>query len=155
MFLSHFYSDIALVKLPSSVQFSIYIRKISLSPEPTNAGAHVTTMGYGLVYTNVFPQNLQYTKFKTVDIQQCGNIQSLNLIPKYGTVCAKGTQSGLCFGDMGDPLVSADNGKLVGIAISAWGDCDVGPQRFTGIFPYIEWIKKVMNPVAFVRVTAV
>lgn len=139
------HSDIALVKLPRYVQVSDYVNPIRLSSVPPTAGTDVITMGYGLVYTNVFPQNLQYTQFKTVDLKECA--------PDTG-VCAKGTQSSLCFGDIGGPLVSAITGRLVGIAISTWGDCEVNrPQSFTAISSYIKWIDGIMKSTGFVQNT--
>lgn len=150
---SHFDSDIALIKLPRPVKFSDYVRPIPLSTVSTNAGSHVITMGYGLAKTNVFPDNLQHTTFKTIASQECAP-HTLNLIPKDSLLCAKGTLSSLCFGDMGDPLVSAYSGKLVGLAISTWGDCEVDhPQTYTNIHPYIDWIDGVMNFFAFVQNT--
>lgn len=119
-----------------------------MSSVPITTGANVVTTGYGLVKTKVLPHNLQYTKFNTIDMQNCvKEIDLHKLISKYSLVCAKGVQSSLCIGDVGGPLVSADTGKLVGIGIFTYRDCEVGPQGFTGIYPYIEWIEGVIEGV--------
>lgn len=144
---SLFYSDIALVKLPSPVKFSDYVQTIALSNVPTTISKDVITMGYGLVKTNVLPQNLQYTKLKTIDMLLCTE-STHNLISKYSVVCANGTQASLCAGDKGGPLVSATTGKLVGTAIFTSRDCKEGlPQGFAGIFAYTEWIDGVIEGV--------
>lgn len=102
------------------------------------------TTGYGLVDVKLFPQNLQYTKFKIIDLKECVS-NPKNFTPKNSLICATDTQSRLCFGDVGGPLVSTKSGKLVGFAIFTHGDCEVGPQGFTGILPFIKWIENVVK----------
>lgn len=106
-------------------------------------------MGYGLINEKVFPKQMQYTKFKTIGLHECAPIK-LNLIPKDSLICAKDAQARICLGDAGGPLIS-DTGKLMGVAISTWGDCEVGPQSFTGTYAYIEWIHKVMKTMTFLQ----
>lgn len=107
-------------------------------------------MGYGLAKTNVFPDNLQYTKFKTISSQECIPAYANGSIPQAGLICAKGLLSSICFGDMGDPLVSALSGRLLGIAVSTWGDCEVNhPQTYIDVVPYMSWIIKIMNDFRF------
>lgn len=129
------------------MQFSDYVQPIHLSFEPTTAEMNALTMGYGLVSFNEFAQNLQYTNMETVDLKECLS-KKYNLTSKNSLVCAKGTQSSLCIGDVGGPLVSIDTGKLIGISIYIGGDCELNrPEGFTGIIPYIEWIKEVTGGV--------
>lgn len=136
--LSPFSSDIALIKLPSILQFTDYVKSIKLASAPTAIGADAITLGYGRVSEDIFPQNLQYTKFNTINKLEC-TTDEYKLIPDYRVACAKGTQSSICIGDVGGPLVSA--GKLIGVAISTWKECEVDhPQGFTDILPYVEWI---------------
>lgn len=126
------------------MKFSKYIQPISLSSVPPAIGMDTITMGYGLVDRKLFPHNLQYTKFNIIDLKECvSNAQ--NFTPKHSLICAKNSQSRLCFGDVGGPLVSTKTGKLVGFAIFTHGDCEVGPQGFTGIYAYIKWIDNVMK----------
>lgn len=143
-FTSNFYSDIALIKLPSPVQFSDYIKPIALSSVPTATDTDVTITGYGLVKPKIFPQNLQYANLKTVDVQEC-ELNAHNSVAKDSIVCTRGTQSRLCWGDGGGPLVSTDSNKVVGVAIFTWGDCEDGPQGFTSVVPYLEWINGLMD----------
>lgn len=138
---SYFSSDIALVKLPSPVQFTDYVKPIELSSERTAIGKDVTTMGYGRVNEDIFPHNLQYTEFNTIGKLEC-TTDEYKLVRNYHVVCAKGTQSSICTGDVGGPLVSG--GKLIGVAISTWNECEVDhPQGFTSIIPYMEWISGI------------
>lgn len=145
-----FNSDIALIRLPRRVPFSEYVRRISLSSAPIFANTQVITLGYGLVKNSVFPDNLQHTKFQTTECAP----HTLDLVPKDSLVCAKGVLSSLCVGDMGDPLVSGLTGKLVGVAISTFGDCDVDrPQTYISVSPYIDWIHRTMDSFSFVQNT--
>lgn len=141
--LFNFYSDIGLIKLRSPVQFSDYVQPIRLSTKPTTANTNAIVLGYGRVSPNIYPENLQFTNFKTLDLQECLK-KTYNLTSKNSLVCAKGVQSSLCTGDIGDPLVSADTGKLIGVAIYIGKDCELNrPQGFTGITSYINWIEGV------------
>lgn len=142
-FFSQFDSDIALVRLPSPVKFTDYVQPITLSTEPITADANVIALGYGLVSFNVYPQNLQFSNMKTIGLQECIK-NTYNVTLKNGFVCAKGAETSLCVGDVGAPLVSADTGNLVGVAIYIGGDCELNrPEGFTGIIPYIKWIEGV------------
>lgn len=137
-------SDIALIKLPSFAQFSDYVKPIQLSTIPTAIDLDVTVMGYGLVKPKVFAQNLQFTNFKTIDALEC-RLDAENSISKSNIVCTKGAESALCLGDGGNPLVSTDTGKLVGVAIETRGSCGVRPQGFTDITAYTDWIVGLMD----------
>lgn len=122
-----------------------------LSSVATYGDANAITMGYGVVKTSVFPDNLQFAKFKTINSEECPYAKS---VAKGSLVCAKALLSSLCFGDMGDPLVSALSGRLLGVAISTWGDCDVNrPQTYTDVTPYMDWIVKTINEFAFAQYT--
>lgn len=109
-----------------------------MSTESTAIGSDAITLGYGRVNEDIFPQNLQYTKFNTINKLEC-TTDEYKLMPNYHVVCAKGTQSSICIGDVGSPLISGS--KLIGVAISTWKECEVDhPQGFTSIKPYVEWI---------------
>ena len=142
-----FFSNIGLIKLPSAVVLSDYVQPIPLSCAPTPIGADAIAMGFGFLKNDQMPQNLQFTKLKTVGLQECKQ-DTQKLISKNGIVCASETNTVLCHGDLGDPLVSSDTGKLIGVTIYALGDCQVGdPQGFIGISAYIEWIGDVIDGV--------
>lgn len=135
------------MKLPSLVKFTDSVQPIRFTSIPTVAGLDVFAMGFGLVNDKVFPHNLQYASFKTIPLNECAPVKP-NLIPKDSLICAKDVQSRLCLGDAGNPLVNSYTGKLMGIAVSTWGDCEIGPQSFTGINAYIDWINRIMNDIA-------
>lgn len=128
---------------------SEYIRHILISCVPTPIDTKAITMGFGRVSAadNIFATTLQYTKLKTIDVQEClSNIQNLHNLTnnKNDLVCASG--SGICRGDKGGPLVSTKTGKLIGIASYADGNCTPGrPVAFNSIRPYIQWIEGIIN----------
>lgn len=137
-----FHSDIALIKLPSSVWFSKSLYIIPLATSPTLTATDVVTMGFGRLSPKdkAMPSTLQYIKLKAVDLQKCLK-DTQSLISKNSFICANGTQTtSMCKGDLGNPLVSA--GKLIGIASFRNEDCKLGiPHGFTGISSYTQWIE--------------
>lgn len=146
-----FHSDVALIKLPKSVRGSEYIRKILISCVSTPIATDVITMGFGRVSTTdkILATTLQYTKLKTIDVQEClsNTRDSHNLTEaKNSLICASGPETSICRGDKGGPLVSAKTGKLIGIASYADGNCTLGsPNAFNGISPYIQWIEGIIE----------
>lgn len=146
-----FSSDVALIKLPKSVRSSEYIRNILISCVPTPIALDAITMGFGRVSAtdNIFATTLQHTKLKTIDVQEClSNVQNMHNLTnaRNSLICASGSETSICRGDKGGPLVSAKTGKLIGIASYADGNCTVGrPDAFTGISPYIQWIESIIE----------
>lgn len=146
-----YYSDVALIKLPKSARRSEYIRNILISCVPTPIGSDAITMGFGRVSAtdNIFATTLQYTKLKTINLEECvSNTQNLHKLTnaKNSLVCASGSETSICRGDKGGPLVSAKTGKLIGIASYANGNCTLGsPDAFNGISPYIQWIEGIIE----------
>lgn len=146
-----FRSDVALIKLPKSVRRMEYIRNILISCVPTPIGSDVITMGFGRVSSTdkIFATTLQYTKLKTIDSQECvSNTKDLHSLTegKNSLICASGSETSICRGDKGGPLVSTKTGKLVGIASYADGNCTLGsPDAFNGISPYIQWIEGIIE----------
>lgn len=60
--------------------------------------------------------------------------------------CLGSENSHICKGDSGGPAVDLSSGELVGIA--SWGQdfaCSDGPDVFTKVSKYREWIEKNMN----------
>lgn len=149
-FISLFSSDIALLKLPSPVRFSEYIKPIVLPTLSIASGMEVIAMGYGManLASKVFPKNLQYTTLRTVGLQECAPVKP-NLVPKDTLICAKDAKATICLGDGGGPLVSPKTNKLVGIAVSSWDNCEFGPQGFTSTTAYLGWINGIMGTIKF------
>lgn len=143
----HFSSDIALIKLPTPVEFSEFIQPIELSVAPINLGKDVISMGYGLVNLIVdgIPENMQYTNFKMTELRKCAP-NAEKPFGRVGVICANVIQGRLCHGDMGAPLVSPDTGKLVGIAISSTSNnCEVSlVQSFIDISAHRIWIESTI-----------
>lgn len=104
-------------------------------------------MGFGRITDKKFAKILQYSQMQTIEMQKC-IADTQYLISKNSVVCAVGTQSSICKGDLGGPLVSANTGKLIGIATFVDADCEVGRrQGFTGVSAYIQWIEGVTEGV--------
>lgn len=140
-------SDIALIKLPSVVWFSQNIHTIPFACLPSDSGTHAITMGFGRTSENKHAKTLQHAKLITVELQRCV-ADTQHLISKNSVVCVIGTQSSICHGDLGGPLVSARSGKLMGVATYIDKNCEVGRrQGFTGITAYMQWIEGVMEGV--------
>lgn len=127
------------------MEFSKFVQPIKLSDSvaPINLGKGAITAGYGLVnlILNGIPENLQYAKFKITETRKCGPIAEK--ARRFGVICGNVIQGRLCHGDRGNPLVSPETGRLVGIAIpSTWHDCEINrPQNFIGISAYYKWIE--------------
>lgn len=133
-----------MVKLPSPVKMSNYVQTVPFASVPPTIGNDVLTTGYGVLKPKLPPQNLQFTNLKTIDMQKCVK-DPQTLISRYSVICANGTQTSLCGGDVGNPATDK-TGKLVGLAIFTGKNCGVGlPQGFTGVFAYTEWIDGVIE----------
>ena len=105
LLISH--SNIALIKLPSPVEPSDYVKTIELSCSPAAADTEVITMGYGLVTPEIYPHHMQYTKLKTIDFQECQNktknlIKTRRMISKNSVICANGLKTRNSDGDSGN-----------------------------------------------------
>lgn len=62
------------------------------------------------------------------------------------TICTENEpRQGLSWGDYGTGLISAENGRMLGIASVFMFAADGGtPDIFTRIQPYLEWIQQTM-----------
>lgn len=145
-FVSYFYSDIALIKLPQKVESTKTIKPVKLTCEPPKNLA-VTVVGNGLLNSTdkEIAPILQYTDLKTVPLLRCLPTFPF-LIYRKSVLCVIGAQQkSACRGDSGGPLISNTNGTLVGLTSfgSAEG-CHLGyPQGYTSIASYLDWIKEV------------
>lgn len=137
------WNDIGLIKLPKSVEFSAFVRPISL-PITCNSNERkkAIVMGHGLTSetSRRLPDVLQYASLKTLSMAECKQTFPF-LILRKSVICAFG-ESGqsVCTGDSGSPLVSEN--ILIGISSFIHSaNCDAGlAQGFTDVLPYLSWI---------------
>lgn len=98
----------------------------------------------------VFATHLQYLDVNTLTNAECrrrfDDPLHLALIHDE-TLCAFAQHGqGICFGDIGDPLIS--NGQIIGIA--SWGRrCGLGvPDLYARVSAFSNWIQEVSGVVA-------
>ncbi|XP_072394852.1 brachyurin-like [Diabrotica undecimpunctata] len=151
-------NDIALIKLPSSVESNEYIQVISIATEDQvkeELGELVVVSGWGLTYYG-YPDSMatvplaEWLVVLNNTDSECGRFGTL---VKDTNICCSTTNSWdgplqLCDGDWGDPLVNDGKNKtLFGIAsFTAYESCVMGkPNIFTNVPKYSEWIKSNAN----------
>lgn len=138
-------NDIALIRLPSRVQFSDTIQAVNLpSPGDRFYNREVVAIGFGVTNTTnrQLPPVLQWAQLNTISNLRC-LFDFPFLFGRQTVICARGSQQeSVCFGDSGGPLVTADSHTLVGIASFVSGNgCHLGnPQAFTRVRQYLDWI---------------
>ena len=137
-------SDIALIKLPSPVNFTKVIQPITLSCKSSN-WVGVTAIGNGYMLNKNRAPILQYAdKLKTISLFLCV-FNYPKVAFRTGIMCAVGLdESSVCMGDSGGPLIDNDSNKLVGItSFGPAHGCDFGlAQAFTRVSAYTKWIEK-------------
>lgn len=105
-----------------------------------------------------FPEHLQFQRTKILNLTECKHsfaelserytgMPVNKMIARLGinNICTINQENeGLCFGDLGNALVSKD-GKL--IAVSSWASHNGQdlPDVFTKTYPYLRWIRDEMN----------
>lgn len=139
-------SDIALIQLPQTVEFSELIQPISFVCS-SDKGMDVIAIGNGRMKDSdrTAPPILQYTELMTVSMLKClGNFPFL--IFRESAICVKGKQQkSTCHGDSGGPLVWMLNNSLIGVtSFSSSKGCESGyPMIFSRISFYNDWIRNV------------
>jgi len=140
-------NDIALIYLPSNLQYTNCIQPVRLRCIPGNlAGQRTTAIGWGATFTGggVVP-NLRHVNLTVITNAQCRAVFG-NIITDC-IICTDGNgPRSTCHGDSGGPLVYLENDGVytqVGIAsfVASIG-CDVGlPAGFTRLnCCFLSWI---------------
>ena len=141
------------MKLPSPVEFTIFIKPITLpcSSSPNiGGGLNVIAIGNGARAYNDYKigLKLQYVELQTIEMQTC--LETLELIkPGKNLFCAKDVlgEHSICFGDSGGPLIKNDTGELIGI-INGPSDTKCQskhPQVFIPVSAYMDWIQAAVT----------
>uniref|UniRef100_A0A8W7Q020 Peptidase S1 domain-containing protein n=1 Tax=Anopheles coluzzii TaxID=1518534 RepID=A0A8W7Q020_ANOCL len=139
-------NDVALVKLPSKVEFSERVQPVRLpTGDEDFAGREVVVSGWGLMVNGgQVAQELQYATLKVIPNKQCQKTFSPLLVRK-STLCAVGEElRSPCNGDSGGPLVLAEDKTLVGVVSFGHAQgCDKGhPAAFARVTAFRDWVKK-------------
>jgi len=145
--------DIAIVTLPTPLEYSDSIKNIDLYEDKTTSldGVDGTVSGWGRYSdsSNAFYPILRHASAKIISKTECTKFFSADVV-KDTNLCLDGKDGkGVCYGDMGGPLTVIKDGKvkLAGIAsfVSPWG-CTIGyPSVYTRISPHVTWIKLNMK----------
>ncbi|XP_063599850.1 chymotrypsin BII-like [Penaeus indicus] len=132
-------SDIALIRLPSAVEFNENIQAVRLPSVDVSAGTVVTPTGWGDGCGDaggISPDVLHQGDVPTLSKDECDAVYGV-----VGVICTDGGK-GTCTGDSGGPL----NLDGVTYGISSFGSsagCEAGyPNAFTRVFDYLDWIEQ-------------
>nr|ADZ99791.1 FRPB [Drosophila mojavensis sonorensis] len=127
-------NDIALIKLPTDLEFNQYIQPAKL-PEP-NSG--------------FFPSHLQYMNVITLSNKDCESLKDSNKKFYSHWLCTVSNVSGACFGDSGSPLAERNpdgSSTVIGIAsFVSSTSCPVNSLNFfTRVSYFLTWIAQNTN----------
>uniref|UniRef100_A0A1V1FKM4 Putative serine protease 64 isoform A n=1 Tax=Reticulitermes speratus TaxID=60591 RepID=A0A1V1FKM4_9NEOP len=145
-------NDIALIRLPVPVDFSLYISSVRLpsrSQLTTDfVGQTVRISGWGRMsdLSTGRPDTLQYANMSVIANREC-----FDIYPSYVTstmICVStADKRSPCKGDGGGALViQEDDGRYTEIGIASFvhkSGCEMGfPAGFTRVTNFLDWIEK-------------
>nr|ACE95064.1 kallikrein toxin 1 [Heloderma suspectum cinctum] len=142
------YTDIMLIKLNSSVEYTRNVRPLRLPTSTVSEGTYCTVMGWG---TTTSP-NVTYPAVPhCVRIRMLNNIDCELAYPWWNitdSVLCAGTWSGgkdSCKGDSGGPLIC--RGQLQGIVSFGGFPCaqPLEPGVYTKVNSYLNWIQSIIQ----------
>ncbi|XP_042857306.1 chymotrypsin BII-like [Penaeus japonicus] len=134
-------NDIALIKLPSPVEFNDYIQPVSLPAMDVPVGKTVTPTGWGRT-SDTASGTSNVLRQVDVPVMTNADCDAVYGIVGDGVVCIDGADGkGTCNGDSGGPLNL--NGMTYGItSFGSSAGCEVGyPDAFTRVHYYLDWIE--------------
>ncbi|XP_047486669.1 chymotrypsin BII-like [Penaeus chinensis] len=134
-------NDLALIKLPSPVQFNDFIGAVKLPSSDVAVGTTVTPTGWGRPSDSAggISDILRQVDVPIMDTADCSAVYG-HL--GNGIVCIDAAGGkGTCNGDSGGPLNL--NGVTYGItSFGSSAGCEVGyPDAFSRVFFYLDWIE--------------
>ncbi|XP_046487349.1 chymotrypsin-2-like [Neodiprion pinetum] len=141
---SDFRSDVALIRLTSSITFTEKVQPIALPTEDfTKVNYPAVLTGWGSIAfpSGSSPRRLQHITLNIIDQEACLARDWRTSESNICTLTVAG--EGACHGDSGGPLVA--DGVQVGIV--SWGTpCAVGePDVFARVWSFIDWINENVN----------
>ncbi|XP_058567930.1 testisin-like isoform X4 [Neofelis nebulosa] len=157
MYLGASSSDIALLKLSSSVTYNKYIHPVCVAASSSEFQNQTDcwVMGWGHIGEDQVlpaPYLLQEVQVGIIDTTMCNYLYTQPLV-RYDiwgdTVCAGDSQGGKdsCFGDSGGPLACEKRGVWIQVGIVSWGSGCGSPNRpgvYTNISRHFNWIRMLV-----------
>ncbi|XP_026899301.1 testisin-like isoform X4 [Acinonyx jubatus] len=157
MYLGASSSDIALLKLSSSVTYNKYIHPVcvaaSSSEFQNQTDCWVTGWGHiGEDQVLPAPYLLQEVQVGIINTTMCNYLYTQPLV-RYDIwgdmVCAGDSQGGkdACFGDSGGPLACEKRGVWIQVGIVSWGSGCGRPNRpgvYTNVSRHFNWIRMLV-----------
>lgn len=133
-------NDIAVIKLPASVELTDAIQTVSLpSTDSDFAGVRAKASGWGLTWGTAtdISEVLEYVQLPVISNKDCGKLVSN---ADKSILCTSGEENtGPCSGDSGGPLVY--NEELIGVVSFGIAFCPVGyPSGFARVTYFKDWI---------------
>uniref|UniRef100_A0A336LS69 CSON014307 protein n=1 Tax=Culicoides sonorensis TaxID=179676 RepID=A0A336LS69_CULSO len=150
---SHLHNDIALLILPSALEFTKNIKPIQLpsysQTDMSFADEKATVSGHGKTGDDESSsKRLMYVHVKVIDNEECTKFYGKKLIKDF-TICTVGwnkRSSGTCQGDSGGPLITYDedlddNIQIGVVSFVAGTGCESKvPAGYVRVTSYLDWI---------------
>ncbi|KAM9101646.1 tryptase [Sarcophilus harrisii] len=144
-------SDIALLKLTESVQFSNQVQPIKLPAASQNfSNTECWVTGWEILSP---PFSLKQVQVPIFDNHDCDRLyhkvsttaESTRIIPE-DMICAGKKGHDICEGDIGSPLVCKVEDSWLQAGVASWvencGESSNRPGVYTNILKYLDWIQK-------------
>lgn len=133
-------NDIAVIKLPTSVELTDAIQTVSLpSIDSDYVGVRAKASGWGLTSgsNTQISKVLEYVDLLVISNKDCKKLTDVD----DSILCTSGEENtGACNGDSGGPLVY--NNELIGIVSFGVSKCPLGyPSGFTRVSSFKTWIR--------------
>lgn len=144
-------NDMALIKLPTPVEFTDAIQPICLAPstEPDHAGDPLHVSGWGKpsdAATSISPV-LREVDVVGITNQECVQSYSILTVTASNICISTAGGKGSCNGDSGGPLSFVNNGVFNQVGVVSFGSnqgCEVGiPAGFSRVSSFTDWISSV------------
>lgn len=143
-------SDIALLKMNETVDFSDSVKPISLPSLSQVSTSYTRTVlivsGFGLDESHKVTDILQFTTVIGVSNAECNRFYAGTL--PQSVICTRGyprSNQASCNGDSGGPLITkgADPVVVGIVSFGMSGSCSSGlPEVYTRVASYLSWISK-------------
>lgn len=136
---SNFANDVSVLLTERNFIFSSMVAPVALVSRTISSGTAATAVGWGRTSnTSPVSEVLQY-----VDLSVSSRTLCSTLLPVFNSdnICTSGSTSrGICYGDLGGPLVVKGEG-VIGIAAFFNFQCTLGtPDVYAGITYHRDWI---------------
>ncbi|KAJ8719660.1 hypothetical protein PYW08_011835 [Mythimna loreyi] len=140
-------NDVAVIYLPSAVQFSATIGPIALPTGSSDfVGTSAIASGFGLTNDGgTISGSLSHVRLNVIANSACSFAFPLILQPS--NLCTSGVGGvGACSGDSGGPLVGVENGREVLIGVVSFGSalgCQINlPSVFARVTSYVDFFNQ-------------